>query len=109
MDPVARAAAALPPSPASPPRLAPSMRGVPVDVARTARDFESVFIGQVTKIMMESATGGGDLPGGHGEEMFRDIMAEEMGKSIAQRGGLGLAPSVAAQIIRMQGGSADGR
>lgn len=107
MDPVARTAAAPPPS--APPRLAPSMRGAPADVARTARDFESVFIGQVTKIMMESATGGGDLPGGHGEEMFRGIMAEEMGKSIAQRGGLGLAPSVAAQIIRMQGGSADGR
>jgi Rod binding domain-containing protein len=100
MDPVARNAAPLP-SAAKP--------VVPDKIVRTARDFESVFIGQVTKIMMESTAGDGEAPGGHGEEMFRGILAEEMGKSIAKRGGLGLAPAVQAQIIRMQGGSADGR
>lgn len=93
---------------AAPPAL-PAPRAVPGNVAKTARDFEAVFIGQMTKLMMESAGSEGEFTGGHGEEMFRGILAEEMGKAIAQRGGLGLAPAVEAQIIRMQGGSAHGR
>jgi peptidoglycan hydrolase FlgJ len=102
MDPVG-------PLPLAPQLPRPAPRAVPADVARTARDFEAVFIGQMTKLMMESAGSDGVFTGGHGEEMFRGVLAEEMGKSIAQRGGLGLAPAVAAQIIRMQGGDANGR
>jgi peptidoglycan hydrolase FlgJ len=103
MDPVSPLPAAMPQP------LPPTPRPVPVDVAKTARDFEAVFLGQMTKLMMESTGSQGEFTGGHGEEMFRGILAEELGKSIAQRGGLGLAPAVQAQIIHMQGGSAHGR
>lgn len=74
------------------------------DPKATAREFEAVFIGQMTKIMMETVPTDGPFTGGHGEEMFRGVMAEQLGDAIAKRGGIGLAPAVLAQILKMQGG-----
>ena len=70
----------------------------------TAQAFEAVLIGQMTKLMMESAGDGGEFSGGHGEAMFRGVMAEQLGTEIARRGGLGLAPAVLQQIILLQNG-----
>jgi peptidoglycan hydrolase FlgJ len=91
-------AIAIPPSPA--PQM-PRGVGKPAD---TARAFEAVFLGQMTKIMMDTAPSDGPFSGGHGEEMFRGILAEQMGDAIAKRGGIGIAPAVMAQIIKLQGG-----
>ncbi len=77
--------------------------------SETAREFEAVFIGQMTKLMLESVETGDQFSGGPGEEMFRGVLAEEMGKEIARGGGVGLAPAVLDQIIRMQGGPGDGQ
>jgi len=74
------------------------------DATRTAQDFEAVFLGQMTRIMMESVEMGDEFSGGHGEEMFRGVMAEQLGTEMARRGGIGIAPMVMDQIIRMQGG-----
>jgi flagellar protein FlgJ len=71
---------------------------------KTAHDFEAVFIGQMTQMMMETAQPDGEFTGGHGEEMFRGVLAEKMGTAIAKRGGVGLAPAVLDQIIKLQGG-----
>lgn len=85
--------------------------GVPVPTvastaaaSKSARDFEAVFVGQMTKIMMETVETKGDFTGGHGEEMFRGVLAEKLGGAIVARGGLGLAPAVMKQIIAMQSG-----
>jgi len=72
---------------------------------KTAKDFEAVFIGQMTQMMMETAQPEGDFSGGHGEEMFRGVLAEKLGTAIAKRGGIGLAPTVLDQIIKLQGGN----
>jgi Rod binding domain-containing protein len=71
---------------------------------KTARDFEAVFLGQMAKLMMESVEVGDQFSGGHGEEMFRGVLAETLGAEMAKGGGVGLAPAVLEQIIRMQGG-----
>ena len=71
---------------------------------KTARDFEAVFLGQMAKLMMESVEMGDEFSGGHGEEMFRGVLAETLGAEMAKGGGVGLAPAVLDQIIRMQGG-----
>lgn len=86
-----------------PPSPAPQMPRGTGDPAKIARDFEAVFIGQMTKLMMETVDTG-SFSGGHGEEMFRGVLAEELGNAIARNGGIGLAPSVMDQIIKMQGG-----
>lgn len=79
----------------------------PVDrhavAAKTAQAFEAVLIGQVTKIMLESSASDGEFTGGHGETMFRGVLAEQLGTQIARAGGIGLAPAVLQQILKMQG------
>ena len=68
----------------------------------TAREFESVFLGQMVKTMMESVENDGEFSGGAGEEMFRGVLAEKLGTEMAKRGGIGLAPSVIEQMVKMQ-------
>jgi len=70
---------------------------------KTARDFEAVFAGQIARLMLESGDVG-EFGGGHGEEMFRGVMAEQIGAEMARGSGLGLAPAVMNQILRLQGG-----
>lgn len=69
---------------------------------QTAREFEAVFAGQVAKLMLESVDLG-DFGGGHAEEMFRGVLAETLGEEMAKGQGLGVAPAVLQQILRMQG------
>lgn len=88
-------------------RPAPQMPKPVNDKAATAREFEAVFVGQITKMMMETVDAGDEFSGGHGEEMFRGVLAEQMGNEIAKRGGIGLAPAVLAQMIKMQEGAAN--
>jgi flagellar protein FlgJ len=71
----------------------------------TAKNFEAVFLGQMTSMMMSTVDQGGDFSGGHGEEMFRGILTEKLGNAIADRGGIGLAPVVLDQIIKLQQGN----
>ena len=74
-----------------------------------AREFESVFLGQMTKLMMEAAVPDGAHAGGHGEEMFRGVLAEQIGTAMVAAGGVGLAPLVSDHLIRLQEGQRDGR
>jgi Rod binding domain-containing protein len=99
------AKAALPVAPVN--RL-PSPTGGP-SAQKTAREFEAAFLGQMTQLMLESAASDGEFTGGHGEQMFRGVLAEKLGGEIAQRGGIGLAPVVLEQIIKLQGGNHDVR
>ena len=70
----------------------------------TAREFESVFLGQMVKTMMESVQSDGEFTGGQGEEMFRGVLAEKLGTEMANRGGIGLAPAVLDSILKLQQG-----
>ncbi len=74
--------------------------------AKTAQSFEAVFLGQMTQMMMATVESDGPFSGGHGEEMFRGVLAEKLGTAIAATGGIGIAPAVLKQIIALQEGSA---
>lgn len=94
-------------SPLSSPATAAPARPLPrVDPknAETAQSFEAVFLGQMTQLMLESVQQDGDFNGGSGEDMFRGILAEKLGTEMARRGGVGLAPAVLDQIIKLQQG-----
>lgn len=101
MDDLRINAPASPPTRMPPPRASTSGSG---PAEKTAKDFEAVFIGQMTQLMFESVEAG-EFSGGHGEQMFRGVLAEKLGGAIADRGGLGLAPKVLEQIIKLQGGN----
>jgi peptidoglycan hydrolase FlgJ len=100
------------PTASTPPVVATALQAHPAKppaAEATAREFEAVFLGQMTKLMMESVDVGDQFSGGHGEEMFRGVLAEKLGQEIAQRGGVGIAPAVMEQMIKMQGGVGHGR
>ena len=95
------------PTPAATVGAAPAKAATPAHKA-TAQSFEAVFLGQMTQLMFESVQTG-EFSGGHGEEMFRGVLAEKLGTAIAQKGGVGLAPAVLAQILKMQENADNGR
>ncbi|TXG83361.1 MAG: flagellar biosynthesis protein FlgJ [Sphingomonadales bacterium] len=68
-----------------------------------ARDFEGVLIGQLTNVLFRSAPVSETFGGGQAEETFRSLLGDEVGKSIARRGGIGLAPAVLDQLLKLQG------
>lgn len=71
--------------------------------AETAKQFEAMFLGQMTKMMLESVEKG-EINGGAGEEMFKGVLAEKLGAEMANRGGVGLAPMVLDSILKLQQG-----
>lgn len=72
------------------------------EMRKTAKDFEAVFLGQMLKPMFEGLGAEGPFGGGPAEDMWRSLMVDEYGKSIAQSGGIGIADQVLAQMIKLQ-------
>lgn len=73
-------------------------------VRKTAQDFEAVFLSQMMKPMFEGIKADDTFGGGQAEDMYRSLMVEEYGKSIAKSGGIGIADSVMREMLRMQEG-----
>lgn len=68
----------------------------------TAQEFEAVFLSQMMKPMFEGISTDGPFGGGQAEEMWRSLMVDEYGKSIAKSGGIGIADAVMREMIKMQ-------
>lgn len=77
-----------------------------VDSAKRAheigREFEAHFLGQVFQNMFRGLESDGFFGGGQGEAVFRDFMADEMGRIVTRRGGVGLAEEVASLLMARQ-------
>ncbi len=69
---------------------------------KAAQDFEAVYIAEMLKPMFETVEVDDTFGGGKGEEVFRGMLTQEMGKSIAKQGGFGLADHVKAELLRIQ-------
>lgn len=86
--------AAAPPS--------PSKSANPGRAREAAEEFEALFLAQMIQHMFEGIETQGLFGGGHGEDMFRDMLFQEFGKAIARAGGVGIADSVQREILRVQ-------
>jgi len=73
-------------------------------IEEAAKDFEAMFLGEMIKPMFEGLETDSRFGGGKGEEIFRGFMIQEYGKIMAERGGIGIAEQVKAEMIRMQEG-----
>jgi Rod binding domain-containing protein len=102
------------PLPAAPPAVArpvqpprPSAGASPAAIAKSARDFEAMAIGQLLRPMFDTVkTADGPFGGGAGEEAWRPLMVDQIAKAIAAHGGLGLAKPIQDALERMQKGNA---
>lgn len=72
-------------------------------VWKTAREFEAMAIGQMLAPIFDTVDSAhGLFGGGSGEEAWRPMITQEMGKHISAGGGFGLAVPIFHQMLRMQ-------
>lgn len=71
-------------------------------INKTAQEFESVFIAEMLKPMVNMVEVNPDFGGGRGEEVFRDFTTNEYAKKLTSQGGIGIANHVREQLIHMQ-------
>jgi Rod binding domain-containing protein len=83
-------------SPVAPPSAeTPRMR-------ETAEKFEASFLAQMLKPMFEGIDTDGPFGGGEAEGTWRSFMIDAMAKQTVRAGGIGLADTVVAEMVRMQ-------
>ncbi|MEQ1752910.1 MAG: rod-binding protein [Micropepsaceae bacterium] len=70
-----------------------------------SKDFESVFLSQMLQTVWDTVPTDGAMGGGMGESVFRSLMIQDIGKQMAQQGGIGLASNVKSELLRMQEGN----
>lgn len=67
-----------------------------------AESFEAMVIAQMLGPMFNDIKTDGPFGGGFAENIFRSVMVDEIGKSVAKRGGIGIADSVRQEILVAQ-------
>jgi Rod binding domain-containing protein len=72
------------------------------DIDATAQDFEAVFISQMFEQLFEGVPTDGPMGGGTGERIFRSLMIQEVGRQVANQGGMGLAAAVKRELLALQ-------
>ena len=72
-------------------------------IHKSAQDFESTTLGQMLQFMSDSVEVDPEFGGGHGEEMFRQMLTTEYGKMMHKAGGAGIAAQVEPELLRAQG------
>jgi Rod binding domain-containing protein len=69
----------------------------------TANEVESLFLTQMLKTMRQASVVKGGPLTGQGQQMYTDMMDEQLGRTLAKSGGLGLADLLIRDILRRQG------
>ena len=92
----------------SPNLLTPTPQTTGADLAHgkakdVAQKFEAQFLSSMFQQMFSGLETDGPFGGGQGEEMFRSMMTEAMGKQVTKAGGIGLADTVQREILKLQG------
>ena len=72
------------------------------DLWQAAKDFEAMVIGQMMQPMFNTIPTDGKFSGGYAEEMFRTMMVDELGKTITNSGGIGIASQVYTELLKTQ-------
>ncbi len=76
----------------------------PEEAQAVAQEFEAMFLSQMLQPMFEGISTDGPFGGGHAENIYRSLLVQEYGKALAARGGIGLADTVAQEMIKWQEG-----
>jgi len=69
---------------------------------KAAKNFASVFISEFLGSMFQGISTDGPFGGGPGEDMFRSLLMDQYGKSLADQGGFGIADAVKASLLKAQ-------
>jgi flagellar protein FlgJ len=73
---------------------------------KASENFESMFLSSMFQQMYAGLDGDGPFGGKGPLKIWRSFMTDQIAKSVAKTGGIGLAPQVYAALLRHQGISA---
>lgn len=80
----------------------PGSAGGGKSVATAAKEFESMFLGEMLKPMFEDNNADSMFGGGETEKMFRSLLVDEYGKLVSRSGKVGIADSVMRAMLAAQ-------
>lgn len=84
-------------------RLASSRAGDGDKLKATAEDFEAQVLGTMFSDMVSQLSGDGPLGDeGIGADAFRGMLTDELGRSVARAGGIGIAPAIYGELLKLQ-------
>ncbi len=69
---------------------------------QAAEAFEAMFIAQMLEPMFDGLSASPPFGGGHGEDIYRSMMIDEMAKATVRKGGIGIADHVMKHMLRQQ-------
>ena len=69
---------------------------------KAAEDFEAMFVTEMIRPMFEAQEPDATFGGGQSEKIYRSMLVDEYGKSIAKAGGIGVAKHVEAELLKLQ-------
>lgn len=72
-------------------------------VRQVAQDFEAMILSHMLASMRRAAGGGKPVLGGRGQDMYRQMLDDEVGKVLARGGGLGLTDTLVRDLLRQAG------
>jgi Rod binding domain-containing protein len=81
------------------PQVAPE---VAAKARKASQDFEGFFLYQMLEMTAPEPDPNNPFYGGFAEDMFRHSYHEEISKAMVKRGGIGLADTIYAELIRAQ-------
>ena len=67
---------------------------------KACEDFESIFISQLLKVMRQTIPKSGLLDGGSQQDAYLSLFDEELSKSLAKKGGIGLGKILYQNIMK---------
>lgn len=73
------------------------------EIAKTAKDFEASFLSVMLAQMFDGVQTEAPFGGGHGERMFKSLFTDAVAKQVSNGGGIGVADSVAREMLKLQG------
>lgn len=68
-----------------------------------AQEFERMFLTEMLQPMFAGIQTDGPFGGGVAEDMFRPMLLDQYADAVTRTGGVGIADSVMAEILRIQG------
>lgn len=73
-----------------------------ISAKRAADEFEAIFISQMLKSMSTGIKTDGPFGGGQSEDIYRELMNEELGKTISKNGGIGISDAIYREMLKNQ-------
>ncbi|MGF1608282.1 MAG: rod-binding protein [Kiloniellales bacterium] len=67
-----------------------------------AMEFEAVFLSEMLTPVFEDLESDGLFGGGSGERIYRSLLVQELGRTMARSGGVGIADAVQREIMKVQ-------